>query len=114
MIHMGSPTEKRSPPEARPKASGRDSSGSSAASSTKPSLLRHREVEAVLLDHGCRPLEVEVVPVSLAECDDLLRREVRLRDQLGQIVEEVLEPRRADDLEDSARRLARVPERVPL
>ena len=46
----------------------------------------------MLLDYGCRPLEVEVVPVAFAKRNDLLRGKVRLRDQLGQLVEEVLEP----------------------
>ena len=56
----------------------------------------------MLFDHGSGPLEVEVVPVPLGKRSDLLRGEVRPREQVGQLVKEVLESGRADDLEDSA------------
>jgi hypothetical protein len=71
-------------------------------------------VKAELFGHGSGPLEVEVVPVPLGERPDLLRGEVGLREQVGQLVKEVLESGRADDLEDSVGSIAGVPERVPL
>ena len=52
-------------------------------------------MKAELFGHGSGPLEVEVVPVPLGERPDLLRGEVRLREQVGLLVKEVLESGRA-------------------
>jgi hypothetical protein len=52
--------------------------------------LRHWEVQAVLLGHLDALLEVIVMVVSCGELDDLVWR-APLGDQLGELVEEVLE-----------------------
>src|SRR5690242_10190618 len=68
--------------------------------------------QAEALGDADRPLGVELDAVALAEVGHLLRGWGAR--QLAHLAEEVVEATRRDDLEDSARRVAGVPERVPL
>jgi hypothetical protein len=72
------------------------------------------ERHAVLLAQPGHRLELELEPVAGTQVGEPLRLGRPAGAGVDELVEEVLEPARGDDLEDPAGVVAGVPERVPL
>src|SRR5690242_692643 len=70
--------------------------------------------QSMLRAEARHALRLELEPVPCPQLPELLRVEVGLLHEGPHLVKEVLEAARADDLEDPAGSIPRVPERVPL
>src|SRR3954454_12532668 len=101
----------RSRPRTSPRARTPDLPGTARLSGHR---LQHRVCEPVLLADLRDRLGLHLEPVALVELHDRVEVRLRLRDQISELVEEVLETSRSDDLEDPRRLVAVVPECVPL